>query len=93
MEKNEITFDENKWYSTTEVVQLAKQGYAPFKSLGTLYSIIQAGKIPVVIRGDENRKKYYIQGKDLVTFSESQKVSVTNKDEEQMQTKRSKTKK
>lgn len=52
-------------------------GYSPFKSLSTLYALIKAGKIKVVVRGDENRKKYFIQGKDIITFAESQKVTIS----------------
>lgn len=55
-------------------------GYSPFKSLSTLYALIKAGKIKVVVRGDENRKKYFIQGKDIVTFAESQKITITQTD-------------
>lgn len=79
----EIIFDPETWYSTTQIVQLARQGYAPFRSLSTLYSIINTGKIQVVARGTTKRKKYFIQGKDLVMFAESQKITI-NKDDKQM---------
>ena len=85
MTQNEIEFDNEKWYTTTQVIQLARQGYSPFRSLSTLYKIINSGKIEVVIRGDGKKKKYYIQGKELVRFAESEKVTINNQDGEQMQ--------
>ena len=67
-------------------------GYSPFKSLTTLYALIKAGKIKVVVRGDEKRKKYFIQGKDIVTFAESQKITITQTDAKPVQKNGSKAK-
>lgn len=67
-------------------------GYSPFKSLTTLYALIKAGKIKVVVRGDEKRKKYFIQGKDIVTFAESQKITITQTDVKPVQKNGSKAK-
>jgi hypothetical protein len=89
--REDIIFDLEKWYTTTQVVQLARQGYSPFKSLGVLYKIIHSGQISVVARGDKEKKKYFIQGKELVKFAESQKVTITKKDGKQMQESSSKT--
>ena len=85
MIQNEIEFDPEKWYTTSQVVKLAQQGYSPFKSLTTLYKIINSGKLEIVVIGDLAKKKYYIQGKELVKFAESQKVTINNQDVKQMQ--------
>ncbi len=77
--KDNIVFDPEKWYTTTQVVQLARQGYSPFRSLSTLYSLINTGQIQVVARGDNEKKKYFIQGKELTRFAESQMTTI-NKD-------------
>lgn len=90
-EKSPIVFDPDKWYTTTQVVELARQGYSPFKSLSTLYKLINEGKLNVVIRGDENRKKFFIQGKDISSFAESQKVTVSQSNGKPLQKGRPKT--
>ena len=83
-DRPDIVFDLEKWYTTTQVVQLARQGYSPFRSLTTLYSLINTGKIQVVARGENKKKKYFIQGKELVRFAESQKVTISNNNVKQM---------
>ena len=85
MTKNNIVeFNADLWNTTTEVVNLSRQGYSPFKSLSTLYRLIHDGKIPVVARGENKKKKYFIQGKDIIAFAESQKITLGKSDEEQM---------
>lgn len=71
-----LVFDQEKWYTTSQVIDLAKDGYVPFKSLNTLYELIHQGKIKVVERGESKKKKYYIQGKELVKYAENQKVTL-----------------
>jgi len=86
-----IVFDQEKWYTTSQVIDLAREGYVPFKSLQTLYTLIHSGKIKVVERGEsKNKKKWYIQGKELVKYAESQKVTL-HKNVKQMQKGSSKT--
>jgi hypothetical protein len=77
MNNIDIVFDPEKWYTTSQVVQLSRQGYSPFKSLTTLYKLIHTGQIQVVARGDDKKKKFFIQGKDIVLFAESQKILVS----------------
>ena len=81
--KEDIVFDPEKWYTTTEVVQLARQGYSPFRSLSTVYSLINSGQLKVVARGDNEKKKYFIQGKEIVRFAESQTTTINKPDVKQ----------
>jgi len=81
MEKQKIDFQLEKYYTTTQIVDLARQGYFPYRSLSKIYAIINSGKILVIARGDNKKKKYYIQGKELVKYAESQKVLINNNNE------------
>ncbi len=80
MNEQELEFDPEKWYTTTQVVQLARQGYSPFRSLATLYKLINSGELRVVARGDNEKKKYFIQGKEMVRYAESQNATLSKKD-------------
>lgn len=79
MVKEKIEFDPEKWYTTSQAVLLAREGYSPFRSLSTIYSLINTGKLKVVARGENKKKKYYIQGKEIQRYAESQQVTITHK--------------
>lgn len=85
IEKPHVEFSLEKWYTTTQVVDLARQGYSPFKSLSTLYRLINEGKLKVVVSGDAKRKKFFIQGKDIVSFAEGQKTTISKPHDKPMQ--------
>ena len=89
--KEKIEFDSEKWYTTTQVVSLSKEGYFPFRSLAVLYSLIHNSKLKVVARGEGKKKKFYIQGKELTRYAESQQVTIHNNNGKQMQKVRTKT--
>lgn len=76
MSKEPLVFDLEKWYTTTQVVELARQGYSPFRSLTTLYTLIHSGELQVVARGDKQKKKFFIQGKEIVRYAESQRITI-----------------
>lgn len=79
--KKEITFDSEMWYSTSQIVELSRAGFFPYKSISTIYELIRSGKLPVVIKGDENKRTYSVQGKDLAAFAESQKIVLEKKND------------
>jgi hypothetical protein len=87
----ELVFDLEKWYTTAQVVQLARQGYSPFRSLSTLYSLINNGKISVVARGENEKKKFFIQGKEIVRYAESQATTIHKSNGKQSKESSSKT--
>ncbi len=78
MNNEEIEFDQEKWYTTSQAVQLARQGYSPFRTLSVLYKIIKSGDLKVVARGDNVKKKYFIQGKEIVRYAKSQEITISN---------------
>jgi len=89
--KDKIEFDLEKWYTTTQVVTLSKEGYFPFRSLAILYGLIHSGKLKVVARGEGKKKKFYIQGKELTRYAESQQITIHQNNGKQMQKGSSKT--
>lgn len=82
MSKEQLVFDLEKWYTTTQVVDLARQGYSPFRSLSTLYALIHSGELQVVARGENKKKKFFIQGKEIVRYAESQRITINPNDKQ-----------
>lgn len=55
------------WYTTAQIADLGKQGLFPFKSVSSIYQIINSGEIKYISKGNQ----FLIQGKELIRFSET----------------------
>jgi len=69
-----MKLDPEKWYSITDLVALAKDGYVPFLSRTTWTDLVQSKKLPYLIKGDENKKVYMLQGKDIISYLDESKI-------------------
>ena len=65
--------EKEKWYSISELVALAKEGYLPFKGRQTWVELIKAGKLKAVSKGNAERKAYTVHGTDVLALVESLK--------------------
>lgn len=60
-----------KYYTITDLLKLAKEGFFPIKSRTTIMRLIQSGKLPVANTSSGGKRTYFIKGEDLLAFLDS----------------------
>lgn len=68
---------DEKWYTVSELALLAKDGFVPFQSPHTWYTIINSGGIKHIVKGRKEKgpKTFLVQGRDLKEYLNSLKKS------------------
>lgn len=67
-------FDNNSFYSTTELIELGQKDLFPIKTMATLNRLINKKRIRVTNVGTGKRKVYRIRGEWINNFLKEVKV-------------------
>lgn len=63
-----------KFYTITQIAELAQEGYVPFKGKDKWRELINKGELSATIKGPEHRKTFLVQGKDLLIFLDGLRI-------------------
>lgn len=66
--------NEERWYTITELLSLAKDGLLPYKSRSTWLELIKSGKLKAIEKGESHRKTYMLQGTDIIAYLDGIKI-------------------
>jgi len=74
-----MTIVKDQWYSISDLVNFSKQGLLPVKSPSTWLKAIKEGKLKAFAKDPDGiRKRYSIQGKDILEFIEKNQNAANN---------------
>lgn len=63
-----MKIDPDKFYTITELLELGRKGYLPYKVRRFWFERIREGKVRAIKKGTGPRFTYCIEGKDLINF-------------------------
>lgn len=68
-----------RWYSLTDLTDLAKIGVTPYKSRQTWLELIKKGEITALEKGEGKKIVYMLQGKDIINHLNARKIHSNQK--------------
>ena len=63
-----------RWYTITQLTELAKQGVVPMHSRDSWLTLVKNEELPHLRKGDMKKFTYMIQGKDIIAYLDGNKI-------------------